>query len=256
MLIEYKKANIYQKDGILVLNEVDFHANEGEFIYIIGRVGAGKSTLLKTMYFELDVEEAEQATVFDQDLREIKRKHIPALRRQMGVIFQDFQLLSDRTVHDNLEFVLKATGWKKRDEREERIKEVLEDVEMTDFIDRFPHELSGGEQQRIAIARATLNHPKLIIADEPTGNLDIETARQIILLLRRITESGTAVVMTTHNTSLLQEYPGIVYRCINQRLEEITHDFNHMALYEEGEQDDDEAEEKKSYYSDREDLSI
>ena len=112
MLIEYKKANIYQKDGILVLNEVDFHANEGEFIYIIGRVGAGKSTLLKTMYFELDVEEAEQATVFDQDLREIKRKHIPALRRQMGVIFQDFQLLSDRTVHDNLEFVLKATGWK------------------------------------------------------------------------------------------------------------------------------------------------
>lgn len=256
MLINYKKANIYQKDGILVLKEVDFHVNEGEFIYIIGRVGAGKSTLLKTLYFELDVDEAEEAIVMNHDLRNMKRKYIPALRRQMGIIFQDFQLLADRTVRNNLRFVLKATGWKDKNEIDERIDDVLRDVEMLEYADRFPHELSGGEQQRIAIARSILNNPKVIIADEPTGNLDIETARQIILLLRRITESGTAVVMTTHNTSLLQEYPGIVYRCINQRLEEITHDFNHMALYEEGEQDDDEAEEKKSYYSDREDLSI
>lgn len=256
MLIDYKKANIYQKDGILVLKEVDFHVNEGEFIYIIGRVGAGKSTLLKTLYFELDVDEAEEAIVMNHDLRNMKRKYIPALRRQMGIIFQDFQLLADRTVRNNLRFVLKATGWKDKNEIDERIDDVLRDVEMLEFADRFPHELSGGEQQRIAIARSILNNPKVIIADEPTGNLDIETARQIILLLRRITESGTAVVMTTHNTSLLQEYPGIVYRCINQRLEEITHDFNHMALYEESEQDDDEAEEKKSYYSDREDLSI
>ena len=221
MLIEYKKANIYQKDGILVLNEVDFHANEGEFIYIIGRVGAGKSTLLKTMYFELDVEEAEQATVFDQDLREIKRKHIPALRRQMGVIFQDFQLLSDRTVHDNLEFVLKATGWKKRDEREERIKEVLDDVEMTDFIDRFPHELSGGEQQRIAIARALLNKPSVILADEPTGNLDGETADGILQLLCSLNEAGTAIVMVTHNRAIFEKYPGRVFTCENEKCTEV-----------------------------------
>jgi cell division transport system ATP-binding protein len=253
MLIEYKKANIYQKDGILVLNEVDFHANEGEFIYIIGRVGAGKSTLLKTMYFELDVEEAEQATVFDQDLREIKRKHIPALRRQMGVIFQDFQLLSDRTVHDNLEFVLKATGWKKRDEREERIKEVLEDVEMTDFIDRFPHELSGGEQQRIAIARATLNHPKLIIADEPTGNLDPETAANIIQLLRQIAQTGTAIIMTTHNIPLLDKFPGIVYRCKDKKLEDITDNYNQMAAYVDADEPDEPISMR---YAAREDLSV
>jgi cell division transport system ATP-binding protein len=254
MLINYQKANIYQKDGILVLKEVDFHVNEGEFIYIIGRVGAGKSTLLKTLYFELDVDEAEEAIVLNHDLRNMKRKHIPSLRRQMGIIFQDFQLLADRTVRGNLRFVLKATGWKDKDEIDERIDDVLRDVELQECADRYPHELSGGEQQRIAIARSILNNPKIIIADEPTGNLDIETARQIIQLLRRITESGTAVVMTTHNTSLLQEYPGIVYRCINQRLEDITNDFNHMALYEEEEQD--KTEEKKSYYSDREDLSI
>ena len=255
MLIDYQKANIYQKDGILVLKEVDFHVNEGEFIYIIGRVGAGKSTLLKTLYFELDVDEAEQAIVLNHELTEMKRKYIPALRRQMGIIVQDFQLLADRTVRENLRFVLKATGWKDKAEIDERIDDVLKDVDMLDSADRFPHELSGGEQQRIAIARSILNNPKVIIADEPTGNLDIETARQIIALLRRITESGTAVVMTTHNTSLLQEYPGIVYRCINQRLEDITNDYNHMALYEDEELDDAE-EEKKSYYSDKEDLSI
>ena len=255
MLIDYQKANIYQKDGILVLKEVDFHVNEGEFIYIIGRVGAGKSTLLKTLYFELDVDEAEQAIVLNHELTQMKRKYIPALRRQMGIIFQDFQLLADHTVRENLRFVLKATGWKDKAEIDERIDDVLKDVDMLDSADRFPHELSGGEQQRIAIARSILNNPKVIIADEPTGNLDIETARQIIALLRRITESGTAVVMTTHNTSLLQEYPGIVYRCINQRLEDITNDFNHMALYEDEELNDAE-EEKKSYYSDKEDLSI
>lgn len=257
MLIDYKNANIYQKDGILVLKEVDFHVDEGEFIYIIGRVGAGKSTLLKTLYFELDVDEAENATVLNHDLRELKQKYIPALRRQMGIIFQDFQLLSDRTVKENLRFVLKATGWKDKDEIDERINDVLSDVEMQDNADRYPHELSGGEQQRIAIARSILNNPKVIIADEPTGNLDIETARQIIVLLRQITQSGTAVVMTTHNTSLLKEYPGIVYRCINQRLEDITESYNQMSLYEEEEEGDDSIEQKKvSDYSDREDLSI
>lgn len=257
MLIDYKKANIYQKDGILVLKDVDFHVDEGEFIYVIGRVGAGKSTLLKTLYFELDINEAENAIVFNHDLRELKQKHIPALRRQMGIIFQDFQLLSDRTVRENLRFVLKATGWKDKDEMDDRINDVLNDVEMQEKADRFPHELSGGEQQRIAIARAILNKPKVIIADEPTGNLDIETARQILVLLRQITQAGTAVVMTTHNTSLMQEFPGIVYRCINQQLEDITDNYNQMSLYEEGEDGDEGTEQKKvSDYSDREELAI
>ncbi len=251
MLIDYQKANIYQKDGILVLKEVDFHVNEGEFIYIIGRVGAGKSTLLKTLYFELDVDEAENAFVLNHDLRGLKRKYIPALRRQMGIIFQDFQLLSDRTVHDNLEFVLKATGWKDKDEIRERINDVLEDVEMQEYADRFPHELSGGEQQRIAIARAILNKPKIIIADEPTGNLDPETASNIIALLRHITQMGTAVVMTTHNIPLLNEYPGIVYRCIDGHLEEITNDYNKIAVYED---ENMEEEIRKVDYSTREDL--
>lgn len=253
MLIDYQKANIYQKDGILVLKEVDFHVDEGEFIYIIGRVGAGKSTLLKTLYFELDVDEAEKAVVLNHNLCEMKQKYIPALRRQMGIIFQNFQLLSDRTVRENLRFVLKATGWKDKAEIDERIDDVLADVEMQDMGERFPHELSGGEQQRIAIARAILNKPKVIIADEPTGNLDVETARQIILLLRNITQTGTAVVMTTHNTSLLKDYPGIVYRCINQHLEDITDNYNQMSLYEDEEVGETQA---NVDYSAREDLSI
>ena len=253
MLIDYKNANIYQKDGILVLKEVNFHVAEGEFIYIIGRVGAGKSTLLKTMYFELDVHEADEATVLDHDLREMKQKYIPSLRRQMGIIFQDFQLLGDRTVRENLRFVLKATGWKDKAEINERIDDVLADVNMQEMGDRFPHELSGGEQQRIAIARAILNKPKVIIADEPTGNLDLETARQIISLLRQVAQAGTAVVMTTHNTSLMNEYPGIVYRCINQKLEDITKDYNNMSLYEE---EPEQTAKKVLDYSDREDLSI
>ena len=255
MLVDYQKANIYQKDGILVLKDVDFHVNEGEFIYIIGRVGAGKSTLLKTLYFELDIDEADNAVVLNHDLRAMKQKYIPALRRQMGIIFQDFQLLGDRTVYDNLAFVLKATGWKKKAEIDERIKDVLEEVEMEEFADRYPHELSGGEQQRIAIARAILNKPKVIVADEPTGNLDVETAAHIIRLLRQVTQSGTAVIMTTHNISLLNQYPGIVYRCIDQRLEDITETYNTMALF-----DDEEQQEQEDLsgvdYSAREDLSM
>ena len=252
MLIDYKKANIIQQDGTPVLHDVDFHVDEGEFIYIIGRVGSGKSSLLKTLYFELDLNEAENAIVLNHDLRGLKRKYVPALRRQMGIIFQDFQLLSDRTVHDNLAFVLKATGWKDKQEIEERINDVLEDVELQEYADRFPHELSGGEQQRVAIARSMLNHPKIIIADEPTGNLDPDTAAHIISLLRQVTQSGTAVVMTTHNIPLLDEYPGIVYRCIDHRLEEITNDYNKLALTEEEEVSAQQAVD----YSTREDLSM
>ena len=230
MLIEYNNVNIHQTDGEPILTNVDFTVTEGEFIYLIGRVVTGKSSLLKTMYFELDVFEAEKAIVLNHDITSLKRKHIPALRRQMGIIFQDFQLLADRTIRRNLAFVLKATGWKKKDEIEARIIEVLAEVGMEDKIDKMPHELSGGEQQRIAIARAILNKPKIIIADEPTGNLDPETAEDIIRLLREISQTGTSVVMSTHNLPLLDKYPGIVYRCADGNLEEVTNDYNKIKM--------------------------
>ena len=230
MLIEYKNAKICQTDGKVILADVNFNAGEGEFIYLIGRVGTGKSSLLKTMYFELDLDEAEKAVVLNHDIKSLKRKHVPALRRQMGIIFQDFQLLADRTVRRNLEFVLKATGWKKKDEIEARVKEVLAEVGMEEKIDQMPHELSGGEQQRVAIARAILNKPKVIIADEPTGNLDPETAEKIIQLLRNISQTGTSVVMSTHNLPMLEKYPGIVYRCAEGNLEEVTGDYNKIKM--------------------------
>ena len=232
-LINIKKANIYQLNDNLVLKEVDFRVDEGEFIYIIGRVGSGKTSLLKTLYFELDIDEAEEAVVLDHQLIGLKRKHVPALRRQMGIIFQDFQLLSDRNVYENLIFVLKSTGWKKRSEMDKRIFDVLSDVGMTDKAKAYPHELSGGEQQRIAIARAILNKPKIIIADEPTGNLDPETAESIIALLRQISQTGTAVILTTHNIPLLDKYPGIVYRCPDNSMQEVTNDFNQFMVEEE-----------------------
>ena len=221
MLISYKNANIYQRHGICVLSDVNFQVEKGQFVYIIGRVGTGKTSLLRTLYFELDIDEANEAKVFDYDLLNLRQKDIPSLRRQMGVIFQDFHLLSDRTVYKNLQFVLKATGWKKKEEIDQRIDEVLSAVDMQDKTDKMPFELSGGEQQRVAIARAILNKPKLILADEPTGNLDPETATNIIELLRRISQTGTAVVMTTHNMPLLDQYPGIVYRCVDGKMEKM-----------------------------------
>ena len=204
MLIEYKNVNIYQ-DDVCVLQNVDFHVDEGEFIYIIGKVGSGKSSLLKTTYCELDIEKADKAEVLGRNILHIKRKEIPAMRKEMGIIFQDFQLLHDRSVVKNLSFVLKATGWNNKKERYERIDEVLDMVGMKGKKDKMPHELSGGEQQRIAIARAFLNKPKVIIADEPTGNLDPETASNIISLLKQISQTGTAVVMTTHNIPMLDK---------------------------------------------------
>ncbi len=258
MLIDYKKAKILQRDGNVVLADADFHVDEGEFIYVIGRVGSGKSTLLKTIYLELDIDKAETATVLGTDIMALKRKHIPAMRRQMGIIFQDFQLLGDRTVYKNLRFVLKATGWKGNKEIDKRIAEVLADVDMADKADKMPHELSGGEQQRIAIARAILNKPKMIIADEPTGNLDPETAENIIRLLRNISQTGTAVVMTTHNMPLLDKYPGIVYRCSDGRLEEITSDFNKLSMAEDdtASQETLRAPASDQDYATREDLSV
>ncbi len=232
MLIEYRNINVYQED-VCVLKDVNFHVDDGEFIYIIGKVGSGKSSLLKTMYVELDIEEGEEAMVLGRNLLKIRRREVPALRKEMGIIFQDFQLLHDRTVWKNLMFVLRATGWKDKGAREERIMEVLEAVGMANKRDKMPHELSGGEQQRIAIARAILNHPRIIIADEPTGNLDPETARNIVGLLKTISQRGTAVVMSTHNMPMLEEFPGIVYRCKDGHINDITKDFNNVNIEED-----------------------
>ncbi|KGF16321.1 phosphonate ABC transporter ATP-binding protein [Prevotella sp. S7-1-8] len=233
MLIDYQKVNIYQQDR-LILKNVNFHADEGEFIYIIGKVGSGKSSLLKTMYCELDieVEKTEKAEALGRDLKNIKRKEVPALRKEMGIIFQDFQLLHDRSVFENLRFVLRATGWKNKEEITRRIDEVLNAVGMIDKKDSMPHELSGGEQQRVAIARALLNRPKMIIADEPTGNLDPETATNIVKLLKDITTKGTAVVMSTHNISMLDRFRGIVYKCENNIISDITKEYNTLEISE------------------------
>lgn len=231
MLIDYQKVQVMQEDGQEILTEVDFHVDEGEFVYIIGRVGSGKSSLLKTFYQELDIEKAAKAEVLGYNMLTMKRKQVPALRRQMGIIFQDFQLLTDRTVYKNLRFVLRATGWKKS-QVDARINEVLALVGMSDCILRMPFQLSGGEQQRVAIARALLNHPKLIVADEPTANLDPETATGIMQLLREISQKGTAVVMTTHNMPLLDQYPGIVYRCSDGHIGEVSTDKNKIKFNE------------------------
>lgn len=234
MLIDYQKTNIYQLNN-LILKDVDFHVDESEFIYIIGKVGSGKSSLLKTIYGELDIAEddCEKAEVLGRNLLKLKRKEIPSLRREMGIIFQDFQLLHDRSVYNNLKFVLKATGWKGKEKINKRIDSVLTDVGMLDKKDKMPHELSGGEQQRMAIARALLNQPKVIIADEPTGNLDPETASNIIKLLKDITSTGTAVIMSTHNIPMLDKFPGIVYRCKDGMMEDVTNEYNKIDLSDE-----------------------
>lgn len=234
MLIDYQKVTIYQED-FLVLKDVNFQVDEGEFVYIIGKVGSGKSSLLKTLYCELDIDSAEKSEVLGRDVCNIRRRDIPSLRKEMGVIFQDFQLLHDRSVYRNMRFVLKATGWNDKEERDARIDEVLELVGMQDKRDKMPHELSGGEQQRIAIARALLNNPKIIIADEPTGNLDPETARNIVRLLTDIQGTGTAIVMTTHNIPLLDEFPGTVYRCKDTTMTDVTKEYNQMDLTEDSE---------------------
>ena len=238
-LIDYNNIDIYQEDN-LVLKDVNFQVEEGEFIYIIGKVGSGKTSLLKTLYCELDLykdaeKDEQKAEVLGRDMLTLKRKEVPALRRELGIIFQDFKLLHEKSVRKNLEFVLKSTGWKNEQEINERIETTLSDVGLLDKIDKYPHELSGGEQQRVAIARAILNEPKIILADEPTGNLDPETASDIIHLLKNITRANTAVVITTHNITLLDKIPGIVYRCENGILTEVTKEYNHIALAEDTE---------------------
>ena len=224
MLIQLKDTNICQKDKT-VLENIEFHVDENEFVYIIGKVGSGKSSLLKTLYGELPLASG-SGEILGFDLRKLKRKHIPDLRKQLGIIFQDFQLLADHTVRENLDFVLRATGWKRKSERRQRIDEVLNLVELPEKIDKYPHELSGGEQQRISIARALLNTPRIILADEPTGNLDQETGKKIVSILKQICEQGTSVIMITHNLNLLQQFPGIVYRCEDKQMSEVTSEYN------------------------------
>ncbi len=215
-LIEYKDVEILRKEHV-VLKGVTFSVESGEFVYLIGKVGSGKSSLLKSLYAEVPVETGE-ARIFDYDLLTIKRKQIPFLRRKIGIVFQDFQLLTDRNVYSNLEFVLDATGWKDNDAKEQRIEEVLKEVGMTNKSYKMPHELSGGEQQRIVIARALLNKPELIIADEPTGNLDPETGEQIINHLYQIARTGTAVIVATHNLAMLDRFSGRVLKCEGKQL--------------------------------------
>ena len=218
-IIDYKNVEVLRKE-LLVLKNVNFQLEEAQFVYLIGRVGSGKSSLMKTMYAEVPIEMGE-ARIFDYDLSAIRRKDVPMLRRQIGVVFQDFQLLSDRSVYDNLLFVLKATGWKNKTDIDERINEVLSEVGMEHKSYKMPHELSGGEQQRIAIARALLNRPKLILADEPTGNLDQETGHQIMSLLHRICAEGTAVIMATHNIQLTEDFPARVVKCEDKNVIEL-----------------------------------
>ncbi len=223
-LIRYRNVEIHQQE-LCVLNDVDLELHGGEFVYLIGKVGSGKTSLLKTFYGELDTV-AGEAEVLGYDMRRIKRKHIPRLRRRLGIIFQDFQLLIDRTVADNLEFVLRATGWKNKGKIKARIEEVLRQVGMENKGYKLPHELSGGEQQRIVIARAILNSPAIILADEPTGNLDVETGYGIVRLLHDISkEEGALVVMTTHNLQLLYEFPGKIYCCKEHLLKEVTAEY-------------------------------
>ena len=216
VLIKYTGVQL-NRDENIILRDVNLEVNRGDFLYIIGRVGSGKSTLLKSMYAELPIESGD-ARVFDYHLQDLKRKQIPYLRRKIGIVFQDFQLLIDRTVEKNLEFVLRATGWKDKTLIKDRINEVLAQVGMQNKTYKMPHELSGGEQQRVVIARALLNSPLLILADEPTGNLDPETGSQIVDLLQDIAEKGTAVIMSTHNYSIVQTFPGRIMKCENAEL--------------------------------------
>ena len=210
-IIRLKDAKIYQKDH-LVLSKVSFELQSGDFIYLIGKTGTGKSSLLKTLYGDLLLQEG-LGEVVGFDLTCLKEKEIPYLRRGIGVVFQDFQLLSDRTVKDNLSFVLRATGWDDKDKINNRVQEVLTQVGMGQKGYKMPHELSGGEQQRVSIARAILNEPELIIADEPTGNLDPETSREIMALLKGIQDKGKAIFMATHDYSLINDFPSKMIRC-------------------------------------------
>jgi len=220
LLLKYVDVDIYQ-DEDLVLKDVQLEVHSGEFVYLLGKVGSGKSTLLKSIYNDVPVRNG-VAGVLGYDMCELKVNEIPYLRRKIGIVFQDFQLLTDRTVKQNLEFVLRATDWKDQSAIDDQIENVLTQVGMETKSNKMPHQLSGGEQQRVVIARALLNSPEIILADEPTGNLDPVTGHQLVELLYNIRLSGTTIIMATHNFSWLNKFPGRVFRCDNEKLEELS----------------------------------
>ena len=219
ILLQLEHVGICRNENV-VLQDASFALDSGEFVYVIGKVGSGKSSLLKALYCEIPLQSGE-GRLLGYDLTRMKRKDIPYLRRKLGIVFQDFQLLTDRSVIKNLEFVLKATGWRNKADIERRIDEVLSQVGMQNKGYKMPHELSGGEQQRVVIARALLNTPDIILADEPTGTLDPETSGQIVQLLHDICKKGTAVIMTTHNYTLVHNYPARIVKCENACLYDV-----------------------------------
>ncbi len=210
-VIKLEAVDVYQQKH-LVLSNVNLQINPGEFVFLIGQTGSGKSSLLKIIYGDLHISNG-NGLVAGFDLKKLTEKEIPYLRRKLGIVFQDFQLLTDRTIEQNLEFVMKATGWKDQKLISERILDVLEKVGLRSKIKRMPHELSGGEQQRVVIARALLNDPELILADEPTGNLDPETSEEIVTLLKQISQSGTAVLMASHDYHIIRTFPSKIIKC-------------------------------------------
>ncbi|MFD1096628.1 cell division ATP-binding protein FtsE [Salegentibacter chungangensis] len=218
-VLELNNAAIYQREN-LILSEVDVTVNKGDFVYLIGKTGTGKSSFMKTLYGDLPLTEGE-GTIVDFNLRTLKEKDIPYLRRKLGVVFQDFKLLTDRNIKDNLLFVLKATGWKDKKGMDSKIDEVLDKVGMKTKGFKFPYQLSGGEQQRVAIARALLNDPELILADEPTGNLDPQTSVEVMEVLQEISRNGNTILMATHDYALLLKYPSKTLKCDGQRVFEV-----------------------------------
>lgn len=218
-VLSLQNASIFQGDN-LVLSDVSVSIDKGEFVYLIGKTGTGKSSFMKTLYGDLPLQEGE-GTIVGYDLATLREREIPFLRRKLGVVFQDFKLLNDRTVHGNLDFVLKATGWKDKAEKEEKINQVLDKVGMKTKAFKYPYQLSGGEQQRVAIARALLNDPELILADEPTGNLDPQTSVEVMEVLREINQNGNTILMATHDYALILKYPSKTLKCDENQIFEV-----------------------------------
>lgn len=218
-VVSLSNVTIFQDERV-ILSNVNLEVAEGEFIYIIGKTGTGKSSFMKTLYADLKLREG-QASIVGYDLAKLKESQIPFLRRKIGIVFQDFKLLPDRNVNENMEFVLRATGWKDKAEMQDKINEVLDKVDMRNKANKMPHQISGGEQQRIAIARALLNDPELILADEPTGNLDPQTSVEVMGVLRKINANGKAIIMATHDYALLLKFPSKTLKCDNNTLFEV-----------------------------------